>query len=151
MQQIIEEHEGTVGEFIGDGIMSFWNSPDDVSVWLFETEREREKKRETERQRERETEKETETERERERARERKREIEKRITENEKKSRKEFIFVPIHSCLSFKKTNKHNHKNTHKQDHATKAVQAAVAMQDRLLELNEVWKETLDPDFPEVK
>lgn len=28
--QVIEEHKGTVGEILGDGILAFWNTPDDV-------------------------------------------------------------------------------------------------------------------------
>jgi len=27
MQQIIEEHQGAGGEFIGDGMLAFWNTP----------------------------------------------------------------------------------------------------------------------------
>jgi len=30
MSLIIQSHEGTVGEFIGDAIMAYWNSPNDV-------------------------------------------------------------------------------------------------------------------------
>ena len=30
MQSIVDENEGTGGEFIGDGLLAFWNSPDDV-------------------------------------------------------------------------------------------------------------------------
>lgn len=30
MSAFVTEHGGTVGDYLGDGIMSFWNSPDDV-------------------------------------------------------------------------------------------------------------------------
>jgi class 3 adenylate cyclase len=30
MQHIIDDCQGTGGEFIGDGLIAFWNSPDDV-------------------------------------------------------------------------------------------------------------------------
>jgi adenylate cyclase len=30
MSQFITENDGTVGDFIGDGILCFWNSPDPV-------------------------------------------------------------------------------------------------------------------------